>query len=280
MKYLNKFNNFDKINEEESWKEILLGLLSLVGVSGMSQNRPSDGDRRVYRAKTEQSMKNMVRQGWTLDSVQVDTLWKEVLIKKPDTLVMVTKLSFDKDQYFESGKFVLSQDVKDSISSTLNDISGEGGVITDIRVESSTDKQGLSINLQKQLKDMGYSGDNKGLSKARSEAVTNYMTSEMGINDTLIESTQKYEMGDETIDQSARYVNVDIAYLVINQEVTPGKTVDTPQLKKTYFLSTTNKVTNPPHKFKRGHNKKTVKMGPIKHHKNRKSVVARCNQPH
>ena len=123
MKYLNNFDNFDKINEEEGWKEnILVGLLSLLGVSGMGQNK-SDGDKRIYHTKTEQSMKNMVRQGWSLDSTQVDTLWREVQAKKPNTLTMVTTLRLDKDQYFASGKFVLSNDVKDSIQSTLSDIS-------------------------------------------------------------------------------------------------------------------------------------------------------------
>lgn len=286
MRHLKEFNSFnlpsDRLNEEEGWKEnILVGLMSLMGIAGMSQttHKSDDGNKRFYKTKTEQTANNMIKRGWTLDSVQVDTLWKEVITKKPDTLVMVTRLSLDKDQYFASGKFELSQDVKDSISNTLNGISSENGVITDIRVESSTDKQGLSVNLQKQLKGMGYSGDNKGLSQARSEAVTKYMV-ELGINDSLIETSQKYEMGEQTIEQSARYVNVDIVYLVIDQEVTPSVKTSEPKVNKTYFLSipktgSTYTKTKTTYKFKGG-NRKTIKMGPIKHHKSRKSVVDKC----
>lgn len=267
MKYLNKFNNFDKINEEEGWKEnILVGLLSLLGVSGMGQNKSDGGDKRIYHTKTEQSMKNMVRQGWTLDSTQVDTLWKEVQIKKPDTLTMVTTLRLDKDQYFASGKFVLSNDVMTSIQTTLSDIASSNGIITDISVESSTDKQGLTTNLQKQLKSMGYTGDNKGLSKARNEAVTNYL-SELGVNGSLITSDQKWEMGSGEIEQSARYVTVNIGYMVIDQQITPSKGEDVPVIKKTYWLSKEKgDVKTPPFRKWKWGSSKTHKNGPIKNH--------------
>lgn len=276
MKHLRKFESFS-INEEEGWKEnILVGLMSLIGVAGMGQTTHKGGDepaRRTVHTQSELSMKNMLKRGWTLDSVQVDTLWKQVQVSKPDTIVMVTRLSLDKDQYFASGKFELSGEVKDSIQSTLADVTNEGGIITDIRVESSTDKQGLSVNLQKELKSMGYSGDNKGLSKARNEAVTKYLV-ELGVNDSLIRSEQKYEMGSETIQQSARYVNVDIAYMVVSSEVTPSKSVDQPQIKKTYFLSKEKEKTHGHYKFK----KKRFKLGKIKLFKGkpRTSAVDAC----
>lgn len=273
MRHIRQFNNFNRVNEEEGWKEnILVGLLSLFGVAGMGQTNKGD-DRRTYHTQSEQTMKSMLQRAWTLDSTQVDTLWKEVITKKPDTLVMVTRLSLDKEQYFASGKFELSPDVKDSIQETLSEISNKGGVITNIRVESSTDKQGLSDNLQKQLKSMGYSGDNKGLSQARSEAVTNYLA-EMGVNDTLVDTEQKYEQGQQTIEQSSRYVNVDIVYLVISQEVTPAKSIDVPQVKTTYWLS--KDKTRTQHKGGK-HRRKHFKLGHIKTFKGgRKTAVDAC----
>ena len=276
MKHLKPFNNFDRINEEEGWKEnILVGLLSLLGVAGMGQTtHKGDQDRRTVHTQSEVSMKNMLKRGWTLDSTQVDTLWREVQVSKPDTMVMVTRLSLDKDQYFASGKFELSQEVKDSIQATLGEVTNSGGIITEIRVESSTDKQGLSQNLQKQLKSMGYSGDNKGLSQARSEAITKYLE-QMGVNDSLIGTEQKYEMGQETIDQSARYVTVDISYIVISEEVTPSKSVEEPQIKKTFFLSKEREKTTSTYHFKK-HKKKTIKLGKIKQHKTRKSAIDAC----
>jgi hypothetical protein len=72
-------------------------------------------------------------------------------------------------------------------------------------------------------------------------------------------------------------VNIDIVYLVIDQTVTPAKTTDVPQVKKTYFLSipSTSSSSSKTYKFKGG-NRKTIKMGPIKHHKARKSIVDKC----
>lgn len=276
MRHIKKFESFDHINEEEGWKEnILVGLLSLLGVSAIGQTKDKD-NKRIYHTKSEQSMTNMVKRGWSLDSTQVNTLWQEVQSSKPDTITMVTKLSLDKDQYFTSGSFELSQDVRDSISNTLSEISNSGGIITDIKIVSSTDKQGLSINLQKQLKSKNYSPDNKGLSKARNESVSDYLTS-LGINDTLIQSNQKYEQGEQTIDQSSRYVTIDIAYLVISKDVAPSKSVDTPISNNTYWLSTVNKKSsNGTYKFKGGF-KKTHKNGPIKNHKRgHRSCVDKC----
>ena len=124
---------------------------------------------------------------------------------------------------------------------------------------------------------MGYSGDNKGLSKARNEAVTKYLV-ELGVNDSLIRSEQKYEMGSETIQQSARYVNVDIAYMVVNKDVTPSEVSKEPQIKKTYFLSKEKEKTHGHYKFK----KKRFKLGKIKLFKGkpRTSAIDACPFQH
>jgi outer membrane protein OmpA-like peptidoglycan-associated protein len=262
MKHLKKFN--------EGWKEnTLVGLLSLFGVAGMSQNKHKD--IRTYHTKSEQTAKSMIKNGWSLDSTQIDTLWKEVQVSKPDTMVMVDRLSLDKDQYFASGKFELSQEVKDSIQITLDEIINKGGIITEVRVESSTDKQGLSNRLQTQLKSIGYSGDNKGLSQARSEAVTNYLV-ELGVNKTLIDVNQKYEIGQETIQQSARYVNVDISYMIINKEVAPSKSVDQPEVKTTYWLSKEKTKSH----YHKQHRSRHFELGSIKILKGRKSAIDAC----
>jgi hypothetical protein len=268
MKYLNSFNNFDRVNEEEGWKEnILVGLLSILGVAGFGQKGPDDGSRRTFHTKEESSIPSLIKRGWTLDSTKVDTLFNEVKGKAPETEMMVTRIRLDKDQYFASGKFELSQSVKDSIYNSMAEIANSRGVITDISIVSSTDKQGLSTNLQTQLKSMGYTGDNQGLSKARSEAISGYLE-ELGINDTLIQQDQKYEQGSGEIDQSARYVNVDIYYMKVEIKDIPIKPETSQSVTKTYFLSKEKGVESKEghHKFKGGF-KFSLKLGPVKHHR-------------
>jgi len=265
---LSRFNEFNRLNEEEGWKEnILVGLLSILGVSAFGQKGPDDGNRRTFHTKTEASIPSMIKRGWTLDSVKVDTLFNEAKEKAPETEMMVTRIRLDKDQYFASGKFELSQSVKDSIYNSLAEITNNKGIITDVNIVSSTDKQGLSTNLQTQLKSMGYTGDNQGLSKARSEAISGYLE-ELGVNNDLIQQDQKYEQGTGEIDQSARYVNVDIYYMKSEVKETPRTPETSPSVTKTFYLSkekgTESKGGH--HKFKGGF-KLNLKLGPLKQHK-------------
>jgi len=142
-------------------------------------------------------------------------------------------MKIDKNEYFESGKFTLSPEIKEAIQNELNNING---VVTDIIVTSSTDKQGLTPNLQSQLKKIGFTPDNQGLSKARNQAIVSYLTSELGVNNTLITSQEKFEQGG-TVDQSARFVSVDIYYLQTTYSQPEPKTTNVPVINKTYQLS-------------------------------------------
>jgi len=262
---ISNFKNFVKINEE-GWKEnILVGLLSLLGTSTMGQNV----SKNKIHTKSEVRSQNLIKQGWSLDSTQVDTLFTQVKKDNPEAEITVSHLNFDKNSYFASGKFELSQVVRDSILNTMTEIATNEYVITDIVITSSTDKQGLSRNLQLLLKNNGFSPDNKGLSLARSRSVSDYLK-ELGVNDTLISQEEKYEQGEFEIDQSARYVNVDIYSIKNSTYQQPPKTKT---LTKTYFLSKEKKPpVNPPTKISRK-NKKTIKLGPIKNFKSREDIT-------
>ncbi len=262
---ISNFKNFVRINEEEGWKEnILVGLLSLLGVSAMGQD--DKHDRFERKTKSETISKNLIKQGWSLDSTQVDTLFTQVKKDNPEAEITVSHLNFDKDNYFASGKFELSKEVKDSISMTMNEIASNEYIITDIIITSSTDKQKLSKNLQHLLKDNGFSPDNKGLSLARSKSVSNYLK-DLGVNDSLINHEEKYEQGENEIEQSARYVRVSVYSIKNKHHQLKGKEI------KTYFLSKEKTPpVNPPLKIDRK-NKKTIKMGPIKNFKNRKDIT-------
>ena len=199
-----------------------------------------------------------------MDSSQVDTLWKEVTIQKPDTTVHIDEIKFDNNQYFASGKYNLNEDMGDSISSTIDDILAQGGIISGIKVESSTDKQGLSLRLQNELKGIGYSGDNTGLSKARCVQITDYLVG-LGVDSSLVTSNQVVEGGTGTVDASARYVIIKIVYLDKEIVSTPGIVEKIPQLKEVHYLSKEVEIT----KYKKKRHKK--------HHvRHKKTKIKKC----
>jgi outer membrane protein OmpA-like peptidoglycan-associated protein len=269
MKHLQKFENY---KVDEGWKEnVLVGLMSLFGSYAMGQK--SDRVQVMHqKVKSESAMKSLLKQGWSLDSTQVDTLWSEVVKHKPDAEVKVTRLTLDKDQFFPSGIYTLTDEMKQSLDSVLNQIMEDGGVLAKVEIESSTDKQGLSIKLQNDLKSKGFEPNNKGLSKARSSSVSDYLL-DLGINISLLNINEMSEQGELEIEQSARYVTVDFYYVVTDVEELPAEVDKTPKLKTTYYLSKINKVGKPV-KLNRGRHTKTKKLGPIKN--NIKIPATRC----
>jgi outer membrane protein OmpA-like peptidoglycan-associated protein len=299
MKKIKNYKEFiDKsINEEEEgWKDIALGTALAASTlapgqlkagntdytnnnpTEISYEAPAEKDNKSIdwpwskKTKTihtkvtnQEGVDRLVSKGWTLDSTQVDTLWKEVTIQKPDTIVHKDEIRFDDNQYFASGKYNLNEDMADSISSVIDNIISQGGIISGIQVESSTDKQGLSIRLQSELKGIGYSGDNTGLSKARCEKITDYLVG-LGIDSSLVTSNQVVEGGTGTVDASARYVIVKIVYLDKEIVSTPGIVEKVPQLKEVHYLSKEVKAT----KHKKTHHKK--------HHvKHKRTHIKKCS---
>jgi hypothetical protein len=277
MKKIKNYKEFidNSVNEEEEgWKDIAIGTALAAGsllpgqlkageneyrddkqATEISYEAPAEKDDKSIdwpwskktktihkKVKTQAEADKLINKGWTLDSTQVDTLWREVTIQKPDTTVHIDEIKFDDNQYFASGRYILNEDMADSISSAIDNIIAQGGIISGIQVESSTDKQGLSLRLQNELKGLGYSGDNTGLSKARCEQITDYLVS-LGINDTLITDNQIVEAGTGTIDASARYVIIKIVYLDKEVVSTPGIVEKVPQLKEVHYLSKEVEIT-------------------------------------
>lgn len=300
MKKIKKYKEFidNPVNEEEGWKDIALGTALAAGSlmpgqlkadetgyrddkqsTEISYEAPAEKDDKSIdwpwskktktlhkTVKTEAEADKLIKRGWTLDSTQVDTLWREVTIQKPDTTVHIDEIKFDDNQYFASGKYDLNEDMTDSISSAIDNIITQGGIISGIQVESSTDKQGLSLKLQNELKALGYSGDNTGLSKARCEQITNYLIG-LGVDTSIITDNQIVEAGTGTIDASARYVIIKIVYLDKEIISTPGIVEKVPELKEVHYLSKEIEVTK--HKKTR-HKKHHIrhKKAKIKKYKN------------
>jgi len=260
MKHLQKFNNYKPSqNVNEGFKEnVLAGLIALLSLKGQSQ----EAKPRLAKTKTqsENTLKSLLKQGWSLDSTSTKKVFDSVIKEKPDTQVIVTRLSLDKNQFFESGDYKLTEEMKSDLDSTLTEIIESGGIIIRVDIESSTDKQGLSKNLQDKLKKSGFSPDNKGLSKARSSSVQVELETS-GLDSTLIKIITLSEQGDEEVSQSDRYVNVDFYYLQSSTVVMP-KIGEPSKDKKTYHLSKIVKTGIK--KMKKGNQSNTKKLGPIK----------------
>lgn len=250
----------NSINEEEGWKDKALAATLAAGTligSGKASNIDSfkdydknkieviSKDKDKEKDKTETKYKEtsskkvaerLQNQKWTLDSVVVDTIWKELDNVSPPVDTIISEIRFDNRQYFESGKYDLNEMIIDSLDNAIEEILEDNGVIMGIMVESSTDKQGLSVRLQKELQSKGYEGNNKGLSKARSESITNYLES-IGVDTSIIETNQIYEAGEGEIDQSARYVTVKFLYIKEESIEGPAVIENLPEIKEKYYLS-------------------------------------------
>lgn len=286
MKNIKTYKEFYQINEEEGWKEKALAAAiaasslaspakasnidtdynkSGTEISYQSPSSDNKNDIWPFKPKTKTKYKKtssreesekLQKQKWTLDSVAVDTIWTTLDVVKPSIDTVVAEIKFDNRQYFESGKYELNQEIIDSLEATIDGIIVDNGVIMGIMVESSTDKQGLSLRLQKELNSKGYEGNNKGLSKARCESITSYLES-IGVDSSIIKTNQIYEAGSGNVDQNARYVTIKIVYIKQQSIETPSVISKlTPEVKETYYLSKEYTVKKKKRKRKKGNYKK------------------------
>jgi outer membrane protein OmpA-like peptidoglycan-associated protein len=236
MMLIESFEQYDSVNE--GWKEnVLVGLMSLFGLVSTGQETPKykfPKDGRQHKIEySQENVDKLIKRGWSLDSTSVEEFFQRIKKDAPDTVVISAKIQVDGEK-FASGKYNISDEIKNEIGATLDQIVDEKGLIINITIESSTDKQGLSNNLQNELKSLGFSPDNKGLSEARSNSISEYLKSE-GINGTLIKKTILSEQGEGEINQSARYVNITIHY-IIKPEAGPDEDIIRGE-KDVYFLS-------------------------------------------
>ena len=98
-------------------------------------------------------------------------------------------------------KIDLCKEIKEKIKGQIEQMGG----VDSVQIESSTDKTPLTPRLKADLESKGYSGDNKGLSKARSNAIRSFLMS-LGINPDNVTVVNLADEGKEGgYDPSARY---------------------------------------------------------------------------
>jgi|694.fasta_scaffold25618_7 hypothetical protein len=160
-------------------------------------------------------IKDLESKGWT-------NVWEETITsttKLPQEIIQTPQpiqIQFPTgDDYFESGGFTLTQTIKDIITKEFSLIPPTF-IIDKIEIESSTDKVRVSDNLQNLLKQKGYTADNQGLSKARSEAIKSFLVSVGGDKITegnFLPSKIYFEQGKQSPegDPKARYVKLKVS---------------------------------------------------------------------
>lgn len=115
-----------------------------------------------------------------------------------------TVMKSDNDKFFELGGYRLTQEIKDRISNQVQQLGG----VDSVTIESSTDKTKLTPKLKADLEAQGYSGDNKGLSKARSNTIKRFLV-ELGVEGANVKEVNLADQGKEGgYDPGARYVKL------------------------------------------------------------------------
>jgi hypothetical protein len=181
-------------------------------------------DTRI--AKTDKDLQRYLKMGYHLTAVDVDTVITILKKEAPEQTIESVQLKMNEETMFESGRFMLSGLDAQNIQNTLDSIQESGSALLGVTIISSTDKQGISPRLQNILKSEGYSPNNQGLSQARNNGVKVVIES-LGVDSSIINQVTLAEKGNQTIDQSARYV-VAIFDVVKNTQPAPA---ESPEVK-------------------------------------------------
>jgi hypothetical protein len=221
MSKIQKYSEFTEQNEGLK-SNIVAGLVSLFMSTGMSggTTTPDDSDKNPKKVKTQnqvvydkQVYEEALKKGWKLTKMEVDTLWDTLVVKAPETKVVIDSIKIPSKQGFSSGSYDLSAEIKSEIKLSLDIIKLKGSVLIGIDVIASTDKQKPTVALQAKLKKSGFTPDNEGLSKARSGELKKALVVE-GINPELIHETNLADQGKHWIDDSDfRYVYINFTCL-------------------------------------------------------------------
>ena len=217
-------------------------------------------------------VKSLLEKGWALSKIEADTLKKYIMEtdQKMEVVWVDVDMSTSTDKKFEQGSFELTDEGKDEIKSMIEGISSVGGVIGHIEVESSTDKQRVSDELNAILTSRGYDKGNEGLSQARNdsyvEVIKEFLGDTISINQSVLFEQGGGELGATTPqDPEARYVKLKISYFVVevkgqaNPEAKTFEEIITYNFELTKDKSEAQVKPVPPKKYKIKINKPNIK---------------------
>jgi hypothetical protein len=242
MKRLQRYEEFNNNQVQEGIKDYLLGGLATLGsiaatpqVSGQTKKpieivksiddskkdlmgrtltgppstKTEDLGKRKHLITTKQvnpsekTLKDLKAKGWQVVWTEGGENQPKWGVKKGERKPGV-EFKNDNDKFFELGGYKLTEEIKTKIKAQIEQMGG----VDSVQVESSTDKTPLTPRLKADLESKGYSGDNKGLSKARSNAIKSFLIS-LGVNPDNITVVNLADEGKEGgYDPSARYVKL------------------------------------------------------------------------
>jgi len=241
MKNLKTFSQFDDENVQEGIKDYLLGGLATLGslvatpqVSGQTQKPKEivatqdvkkDILGRTLTSAPSTQTENLGKRKYLVTSKQVNPspqkdaelkakgykpVWTDTTKSTPKWGVASkerkapTVMQSDNDKFFELGGYKLTQEVKDTIQARVTRMAG----LDSVKIEASTDKTPLTKKLKADLESKGYTGDNDGLSKARSNSIKNFLVS-LGLKPSNVVEVNLANQGKEGgYDPNARYVKL------------------------------------------------------------------------
>ena len=247
MKNLKTFGQFHEDNVQEGIKDYLLGGLATLGsfatqpqqaygqtpkeaqvrqvdptkkdlVGRPLMSAPSLKPEKIDKYKHLQTTKivnptpeddaRLKGKGWTpvwTDTSDVKTEWGvRKGVRKPSV-----EIKSNNDKFFELGGYRLTEEIKEKIKHRVDSMSVS---LDSIEIESSTDKTPVTPKLKKDLESKGYSQDNQGLSKARSNSIKSFLVS-LGIDGAKIKEVNLAEQGKEGgYDPSARYAKLTFTF--------------------------------------------------------------------
>lgn len=122
-----------------------------------------DASVDVFKTTSKTATKSHLKQGYVLSDIKV---YSDTILKKGDAVYMgdTLTLDFNSDAVFKTGTFELTQNYKQELSNTINDITKNNGIITKITIESSTDTEPIKMG-------------NEKLADLRSNSIVNFLDS-------------------------------------------------------------------------------------------------------
>jgi|TARA_R110002111_G_C6004149_1_gene373577 outer membrane protein OmpA-like peptidoglycan-associated protein len=229
---LNNAEEYIKKNARKIEKKFDQASVRVKGVKGGVKVYYGDEVKKVEVSKYPELVKKL-KAGYAITEISQDTI-RQIMTDtvQGESVVDTLKLPYNVGDLFGSGKFVLSQDGKTSIKEILDSLQSQGYSVIGVNIESSTDKQRVSDDLNRKVGDLGYKTGNEGLSQVRNDQIKKVLL-DLGVDTTLIKQTVKFNEGRGKLgavnpqDASARYVTLQIDMIKIADEAPEDKVITT-----------------------------------------------------
>lgn len=139
--------------------------------------------------KDYQTLTKKLKAGYAISGIQQDTLKKKIeSYPEIEPSIDVYEIDLLSDNSFVTALYDVSDEMKNTISNFINEIKLNDGVIINITIESSTDKEPIKMG-------------NEKLAKLRAQSIENFLNG-LGIDSDIINIVTLPEQGDDIYRQT------------------------------------------------------------------------------